>query len=83
MDRDQPHFNNLLSDAHRATVALDGATRRDGPEAITAAVSNGKRIHSQLLDYRRTARLTKPEFAALQHSLDLLRARLKFFGECV
>jgi hypothetical protein len=82
MGGEQPHFNGLMIEAHRATVALDGVMRKDG-RAFTAAVNNGKLIHAQLLEYQKTAWMTKPEVAAVQQALDLLEARLKFFGEPV
>jgi hypothetical protein len=83
MDGDQTHFNGLLIEAHRATVALDGVAKKDGARAFAEAVNNGKRIHALLLEYQKTAWMTKPEAAAVQHALDLLEARLKFFGESV
>jgi hypothetical protein len=83
MGGDQPHFNDLMIEAHRVTFALDGVTKQDGPKALAVAVSNGRSIHAQLLDYQRTARMTKPESATLQNAIDLLQARLKFFGQSV
>jgi hypothetical protein len=80
MGGDQPHFDDLIIDAHRATIALDVVTKKDGPRVLAAAVNNGKHVRARLLEYQRTARMTMPESAALQNALDLLHARLKFFG---
>lgn len=76
-------FAELMLEANRVTVALDAVTRRDGPRVAAAPVSYGKRVHAQLLEYQRTARLSGMEAHALQTMLDLLHARLKFFGETV
>jgi len=80
MTRDDPNFDDLMVDAHRALLALDGVTKRDSAKAVTAAVNNGQQIYSQLLVYQRTAWMTKAEANALQTTVDLLRARLRFFG---
>ena len=74
-------FDNLIFEARRMTVALDGVTQRDGPKATAVQVSNGKRIYSQLLEYRRTSWMTRLEAHALQDALEQLHARLKFLGE--
>ena len=81
MGSNQPEFANLMADAHRAMLALDDVTKRDGAKATAAAVNNSQRIYLQLLDYQRTASMTKAEANTLQTALDILRARLRFFGE--
>lgn len=83
MTKDQPTFDELLAEAHRALLALDNVTKRDSAKVTAAAVSNGQHIYSQLLDYQRFAYLTRAEASALLKSLDMLRARLFFFGERV
>jgi hypothetical protein len=83
MDGDPPHFDDLINDAHRATVALDGVTAKDSSKARVAAVSECRRVYEQMLDYRGSVRMTVAESVALQNALDQLRARLKFFGEPV
>jgi hypothetical protein len=74
-------FNDLMAEAHRVMVALDGMTRRDGPRATSGAVGQGKHVFKQLLAYRLSARMTRPEAHILDSAVDLLKARLKFFGE--
>jgi hypothetical protein len=78
-----PEFANLMAQAHRVSVALDGFAKRDGSEATSAAVSKGKRVYSEIMDYQRTAGLTMIEARVLQSTVDLLRARLRFFREAV
>jgi hypothetical protein len=81
MTRDRANFDDLIAAANHAVVALDGMTRRDGCRATAPEVDDGKRAYSQLLDYRGAVRMTMAENALLQDALDVLRARLKFFGE--
>jgi hypothetical protein len=76
-------FGSLLIEARHATVALDGVRKKDSRKVIAGAVSGGKRIYSQLLDYQRAAWMTLPEAVSVQNSLDLLRAQLRFFDEDV
>jgi hypothetical protein len=76
-------FCDLMVDARRVTVALGGLTHRDSSRATAAVVGEGRRMLARLLDYQRTARMTGLEAHALADALDLLRARLKFFGESV
>jgi hypothetical protein len=83
MTKDQPTFDDLLAEAHRALLALDNVTKRDSAKATAAAVSDGQNIFSKLLDYQRFACLSRAEASALLKSLDMLRARLLFLGERV
>jgi predicted RNA-binding Zn ribbon-like protein len=76
-------FGELMAAASRAMRALDDLSKRDGSRASAAAVSAGMAVYSQLLEYRRTVRMTPLETSLLQSALDLLRARLRFFGESV
>jgi hypothetical protein len=46
-------------------------------------VNDGRRVYSELLDYRENVRMSGAEASLLQMALDLLRARLRFFGEPV
>jgi hypothetical protein len=80
---DRPDFAELMIEAHRATVALDGVTRWDGAKATAAALRDGNRVHSELLNYRATVKMTMTENSMLQNALDLIRARLRFFEESV
>jgi hypothetical protein len=78
------HFADLMLDAQRAAVALEGIIgRSNGSRAATAAVKEGKRVCSKLVDYQRTVWMTKSEAAMLQTALDLLQGRLQFLGEAV
>lgn len=72
-------FKKLLADGHRAIMDLDGVTNRDGI-AREAAVTDGTRICARLRDFQRISPMTRAEAAALQTTLDLLDARLKFLG---
>jgi hypothetical protein len=72
-----------MIEAHRVAVALDGVTTRDGLKAKAAALRDGRRVHSELLDYRATIKMTMTENSMLQNALELIRARLRFFGESV
>jgi hypothetical protein len=83
MAGDFPDFNQLIIEAHRVTAALDDLTLRNGSKATVAAVGDGRRTYRRLLDYQRTARMTRHEAHALDEATDMLRARLKFFGESV
>jgi|HubBroStandDraft_4_1064222.scaffolds.fasta_scaffold2790879_1 hypothetical protein len=82
MTGDQPTFDDLITDAHRCIAALDEFGTRDGGKAA-AAVKNGKRMYTRLLDYRGTVRMSEEENCLLKTTLDVLRARLRFFGESV
>ena len=83
MGDNQPNFVELMLTAHRAAIALDEVTERDSSKAKAPALDKGKRVYSQLLNYQQTAWMTAAENAAVQTALDLLKARLRFFGEPV
>jgi hypothetical protein len=76
-------FAELMLDAQRAVAALESLTKWDGSRAKAAAVKDGRRVCSRLMDYQRTVWMTKGEVAALQAALDLLRVRLGSWGEPV
>lgn len=80
---EEPSFVELMADAQRTMLTLDGLSGRDGSRANGAAVSAGMRVYAQLQDFQRTVRMTPVETSLLQAALDLLRARLRFFGEAV
>jgi hypothetical protein len=65
------------------TVALDDYLRRDGSKATAQAVEKASRIYSRLREYRGVVKMTQAENVLLQNALDMLRARLRFFGESV
>jgi hypothetical protein len=81
MHVDHSRFDALIARAQHALIALDGLTQRDGSKATAAAMNLGNSVQSELLDYQRTVWMTKEESALLANALDLVRARLKFFGE--
>jgi hypothetical protein len=83
MSGERSEYSELMTDAHRSVTALDGITTQDGSKTTAAAVSDGRRVYERLLDYRGSVRMTVTENAVLQSTLDLLRARLRFFGEPV
>ena len=72
-----------MIEAHRVTVAMDVATTRDDLKATAAALSHGRCVYSQFLELLATVKMTQPEAHALQNTLDLIRTRLRFFGESV
>jgi predicted regulator of Ras-like GTPase activity (Roadblock/LC7/MglB family) len=74
---------DLMTDAHRAVLGLDDFTRRDGSKAMTIAIKDGMRVYSMLTDHRQTERMSAAESSLIQTAIDLLRARLRFFGEVV
>ncbi len=82
MDRDRP-FPVLMTEANRAMVALDDITMRDGSKATAATVRDGLRVYSELLNYRETVRMNMADISLLQTALDMLRSRLRFFGQVV
>lgn len=55
----------------------------DSAKATSAAVRDGMRLYSLFLDFRGTVRMSQEENSLLQGKLDMLRARLRFFGESV
>jgi hypothetical protein len=84
MTGDQPTFDDLIADAQRCIAALDEFPMRDGGIAAAhAAVKNGKRIYTRLLEHQNTVRMSVAESSQLQNSVDQLRARLRFFGESI
>jgi hypothetical protein len=83
MTGDRLTFADLIADARHVITALDTPTMQDGAKATYAAIRDGKRLYSQFLDYRGTVRMNKEENCLLQTGLELLRARLRFFGESV
>jgi hypothetical protein len=78
-----PHFTDLMQDAQRATVALDGVMQVDGSRFKAATMKDGRRVYSKLLDYQRTVWMTQSENATLQTAVDQIRARLRFLGQAV
>ena len=81
MTRDQSNLADLMDDAYRALLALDDVAKRDSAKTTAAAVNNGRRVYSGLLDYQRTTWMSKAEADALQTTADLLRSRLRSLGE--
>lgn len=83
MDGERSKVADLMADAHRVMLALDEFTRRDGSKAMNVAVGDGMRVYSLLIDYRQSERMSVAESSLLQTAIDLVRARLRFFGEVV
>jgi hypothetical protein len=78
-----PEFFRLMDDAHRATLALDNFLAGDRSGAKSAAVTEGLRVYSQLLDYRSTEGVTLAQACMLETALEALRVRLRNLGETV
>jgi hypothetical protein len=76
-------FADLMADAQHVMTALDGVMSSDSAKATAAAVSDGMRLYSLFLDFRGSVRMSQEENWLLQGKLDMLRARLRFFGEPV
>jgi hypothetical protein len=83
MAGDRTTFAELMADAQRVMTALDGVMTRDSAKATSAAVRDGMRLYSLFVEFRGTVRMSQEENCLLQEKLDLLRARLRFFGEAV
>lgn len=49
MNRDRPHFSDLMLEAQRGMLVMDGVTKRDGSKAASAAVNDGRSIYEHLL----------------------------------
>jgi isocitrate/isopropylmalate dehydrogenase len=81
MDEELTKFADLIAEADRAVMMLDEFTMHDSAKAIARAVRDGKSVYAGLLEHRNTIRMTDAESAQFQEALDLLRARLRFFGE--
>jgi hypothetical protein len=76
-------FSDLIADARRAVVGVDRFTKRDGAKETAAAINKARYFYGKLLEHQFTASMTQAEASALQEVVDLLKARLKFFGEPV
>lgn len=83
MDEAQPAFDDLMVDAQRTALSLDGKVKRDGSKETAIAVTEALRVYLALNEYRHGVRMTVAQTALLQEAMDILRARLRFFGEPV
>jgi hypothetical protein len=83
MDEELAKFTDLMAEARRAGMVLDAFTMRDSAKAIARAVRDGRSVYAWLLEHQKTVRMTGAESAMLQTAVELLRARLRFFGERV
>jgi hypothetical protein len=72
MDGDHSKFADLMADAYRAVRALDASGG-----STPAAVREGRRAYLQLLEYRKSVRMTLAQSALVQTALDLIWARLR------
>lgn len=77
---DDGQLDKFLADAHWAVTALDLATSRDRFKIDGTLVDRAKNAAAMLLEYRSANCLTTAQAQTLQNALDLLRARLRFFG---
>ena len=79
MGDDRALFTDLMLKTQRAVAALDAITKRDGSKAVALAVEKGKAAYADLRNFWLSAQMTRPEANPVQHFLDLLKARLKYF----
>lgn len=79
MNGDTLKFGDLMADAHRVILALDAVTPRDGSRS--AVIIDARRLYALLLEYLGTTLLSPSEANAVQNALDVIHARMKFFGE--
>jgi hypothetical protein len=76
-------FRDRILDAHRAIVALESIEAGEKAVAISLVLAEGTRAHRQLVQLRDSSNLMPSDAAFLQVAVDLLQAKLKFFGTSV
>lgn len=74
MGEDLPRFADLIADAFHTVGALDGGR---GSRFNAAAIRNGRRVYSQLIEYQKTTKMTLAQGALVQRALDLIWTRLR------
>lgn len=77
---DDAQLDKLMADAHWAVTALDLAANRDRSKLDGALTDRARDAAARLTEYRNANRLTTAQTGKVQRALDLLRARLRFFG---
>lgn len=76
-------FNDLIAEAQRSATALDGLSKRDAAKDKAGPIGRAKIVYGRLLEHQSVVPMTRTEATALQGMIDLIRARLHFFGEPV
>ncbi|HTV13683.1 MAG TPA: hypothetical protein VME68_03145 [Acidobacteriaceae bacterium] len=69
-----PKFADLMACAFHVVRVLD---RGPNSRSSAAAVRDSRRVYSQLLEYRKTTKMTLAQGALVQRALDLIWARLR------
>jgi len=73
MGENLPRFADLMADAYHAVSALDGGRG----SRLSAAMRDGRRVYSELLEYRKATKMSLAQGALVQRALDLIWARLR------
>ncbi len=82
-DRNRTAVEGLLADADRALALTEFEDVRGSREIVRETIANARQSCIDLVRRRRTLSLTLGEQTALQQTLDVLRARLRFFDASV
>jgi hypothetical protein len=82
-DRNRTAVEGLLADADRALALTEFEDVRGSREIVRETIANARQSYIDLVRRRRTLSLTLGEQTALQQTLDVLRARLRFFDASV
>jgi hypothetical protein len=82
-DRNPTAVEGLLADADRALALTEFEDVRGSREIVRETIANARQSYIDLVRRRRTLSLTLGEQIALQQTLDVLRARLRFFDASV
>jgi hypothetical protein len=78
---DRETMVSQISEANRALILLDSMGPRDSRRARIRAVRDAQRAYDALLASLTSICLTAREASDVQHLVDRLRARLRFFGD--
>jgi hypothetical protein len=78
---DRETLASQISEANRVLILLDSMGTRDSRGAIKRAVRDAQHAHDALVRSHGSIRFTADEATDVQHLLDRLKARLKFFGK--
>jgi hypothetical protein len=70
-----------ISEAHRVLILLDSLGPRDSRRARDRTVRDAQRAYDALVASLQSIRLTVHEAAEVQHLVDRLKARLRFFRD--
>jgi hypothetical protein len=82
-DDDRIAFQNRMHEVKRALLALDEVSNRDTLASVVKAVARGKIAYTHLQRHQNSVKMTAEEAHQLETAMDVLQARLNFFGEKV